>query len=227
MTGEEMEETQKPNPFIENEEQYGIIRLLDYGAPSYITFSKSYFGTLSDIEAFIQAIEQSAPSQDELAIIHAYEEFCSGNREVTIKTSFMNGQFFIPLQILHTARFSAAPYRWIHNNIWDCPNEMLCDRIETKHFWAYDGNLYWRFVKAQFKNLQMRDSSVPASCPVKDNFWGHPQTLVYDAPYTWTRLGERENCFKTLPHMEADYTNFSKNPTIDLTEVMNDVFGDG
>lgn len=46
---------------IMSDQQYYRILLDDYSAASFTSFDKAYFGTMSDLEGWIKAIEETIP----------------------------------------------------------------------------------------------------------------------------------------------------------------------
>ena len=54
------------------------IELDDYAKPSIVSFGKSYFGTMDDIEEFISKFDD----EDDNELVKAFEEYKNGNEDV-------------------------------------------------------------------------------------------------------------------------------------------------
>ena len=61
------------------------IELDDYAKPSIVSFGKSYFGTMDDIEEFISKFDEE---DDEL--VKAFREYINGNKDVEIDGRVVN-----------------------------------------------------------------------------------------------------------------------------------------
>ena len=133
--------------------QYYCLELDDYSAVSFCSFGKCYFGTLEDIRAFIDSLDQERPDshRELVSAFRAYEE---GRAEVTHHAAFQEVPLLTPVRLIHKETLVLEDYAWDHLNTWQCTYKMRCDRVETEHLWLeYEGRGF-RAMKATFKNLQ-------------------------------------------------------------------------
>jgi len=81
------------------EEQYYRIVLNDYAKPAFVTFDKSYYGTIQQVRSFVGAMEQDKRTKREHAqLIQAFREFELGNEIATHPVGFRDVQLMIPVR---------------------------------------------------------------------------------------------------------------------------------
>ena len=182
--------------------QYYCLELDDYSAVSFCSFGKCYFGTLEDIRAFIDSLDQEKPDshRELVSAFRAYEE---GRTEVTHHAAFQEVPLLTPVRLIHKETLVLEDYAWDHLNTWQCTYKMRCDRVETEHLWLeYEGRGF-RAMKANFKNLQ-HEGVLGGWIAIGYMLWGFPCVLQGDSERFWNVIAEPEKGFKTIEELEQE-----------------------
>ena len=176
------------------------IHLPDYSKPAFCTFTKRYFGTMKEINSFL----------DSLMI---EERKCIG------KLSFQ------PVPVLGTRTSNISDYAHEHKNIWSAPYKVHCDLLKSIHVWVKCDDKFFRCLKTQATNLQFSSELNPNMRPIKKMFWGFPHVIEYDDPVTFNQLYVIEKDFPSQFEAELDMRKFSSD--VNLSGFLDDIFGDG
>lgn len=205
--------------------QYYRLELDDCSAVSFCSFGKYYFGTLEDIRAFIDRLDQERPDfQRELvSAFRAYEE---GQTDVTHHAAFQEVPLLTPARLIHKETLVLEDYAWDHLNTWQCIYKMRCDRVETEHLWLVCGDHGFRAMKANFKSLQY-EGVLGEWITIGDMLWGFPCVLQRDSEHFRNVIAEPEKGFKNTAELEQDWEKFKKNPDPQFAAFCDDIFGDG
>ena len=82
------------------------IELDDYAKPSIVSFGKSYFGTMDDIEEFISKFDD----EDDNELVKAFEEYKNGNEDVEITVAFNKRRMIEEVKV-YASRISDKIYK--------------------------------------------------------------------------------------------------------------------
>jgi len=177
------------------------VEIPDYACPAFITWTQDLFGTLEDINAFLAA--------------HTEEQRKNlGDLRLTA----------VPIMGTRSARNS--DYKVEHLNVYGWPYIMHSKMVESVHVWLKYGDRYYRCIRARMEALCYSTPDLDDGLhPLKDHSWGYPHIIDYCSPYTFNRLYEVEKIFDTWEEAEKDMKSFTWE--INLTEVFNDILGDG
>lgn len=177
------------------------VELPDYACPAFVTLTKNFFGTLEDINAFLAA--------------HSEEQRTNlGDLKLTA----------VPIMGTRTAKNS--DYKVEHLNVYGWPYIMHSKMVESVHVWLKYDDRYYRCVRARMEALAYSTPEIDDGIhPLEGHSWGYPHLIEYVKPYTFNRLYEVEKSFDTWDEAEKDMKSFVWE--IDLTEVFNDILGDG
>ena len=130
-----------------------------------------------------------------------------------------------PVPIMGTRSARNRDYQVAHQNIYGFPYYMSSRMVESVHVWLKYDNRYYRCIRARMDRLHYSDELDDSLKPLHGIFWGFPHIIEYAEPYTYNRLFEKEKVFDTWEEAERDMKAFTCE--IVLTEVFNDIFGDG
>lgn len=208
-------------------EQYYRIMLNDYAKPAFVTFDKAYYGSLPQVRAFVEAlIQDERTKESQASLIQAFQEYESGNVEVTHPVCFHDVKLLTPVKCIGAKQFSLGPRRWDHINIWGFPNPLRYESVDVTFYWFSEKGSYCRCMTAQFQNLEM-ESLKGTWHPLADITWGHPHMVELEDTCTFNRLAVVECRFKKHIELLEDYRRFETPQEVDFTEFCNDIFGDG
>ena len=176
------------------------IHLPDYSKPVFCTFTKRYFGTMKEINSFLDSLMME-------------ERKCIG------KLSFQ------PVPVLGT-RFSVlSDFTFAHENTWGATYKVHCDLLKSIHVWVKCGDKFFRCMKTMATNLQFSSEFDPRMRPIKKMFWGFPHVIEYEDPITYNQLYVIEKDFSNQIDAEIDMLRFSSD--VNLSSFLEDIFGDG
>lgn len=176
------------------------INLPDYSKPAFCTFTKRYFGTMKEINSFLDSLMTE-------------ERKCIG------KLSFQ------PVPVLGTRTSAISDFTFDHKNIWGATYKVHCDLLKCVHVWVKCGDGFVRCLKTMATNLQFSSEFDPHLRPIKKMFWGFPHVIEYDDPVTFNQLYVIEKEFSSQFDVEHDMRKFSSD--VNLSGFLDDIFGDG
>lgn len=213
---------------IMSDQQYYRILLDDYSAASFTSFDKAYFGTMSDLEGWIKAIEvEKCFAERFSSLTKTFRAYQSGQHNITHNVAYQEVRFLDKVTLLYRESYTAEKLAWEHLNTWQWPYFMSCEKVESEHLWLRCKDRYYRCFMAKFYSLKY-GTDPNEQTPAGGMLWGFPEMLeVDDLPLMWNRLAEPEKDFKTLAEAQADWEAFRAAPNPDFSEFCNDIFGDG
>ena len=193
------------------------IELDDYAKPSIVSFGKSYFGTMDDIEEFISKFDEE---DDEL--VKAFQEYINGNKDVEITVAFNKRKMLEEVKVYGSKELVSGGFKWEHINIWGFPYYLRCEGLNSKHYWIKSHTDYYRIIKARFRKLQYKNTMDEWSDI--DSIWGYPHIIEFGMYNTLMVIEKR---FDTLKELKEDMKQFNSIKDMDFTSFCNDIFGDG
>ena len=209
------------------DEQYYRLRLDDYASPSFVSWEKSYFGTLRDIRNLVEALTLWRKDNDTLwELIDGFRAFDAGNHNVLHHVAYQEVLLLEPVKLLGSETDHIENYMWEHCNTWGCSYTMRCDSVETKHLWLKSKDGYHRAFKARFKNLQYEGISGMWHS-LDGGFWGFPMMIASDEGFQYNRLAVQERKFDNYRQAEKDRLEFAAAQNMDFSQFCNDIFGSG
>ena len=84
------------------------IELDDYAKPSIVSFGKSYFGTMDDIEEFISKFDD----EDDNELVKAFEEYKNGNEDVEITVAFNKRRKIEEVKVYGYKEINSNSFEW-------------------------------------------------------------------------------------------------------------------
>ena len=193
------------------------IELDDYAKPSIVSFGKSYFGTMDDIEEFISKFDEE---DDEL--VKAFREYINGNKDVEITVAFNKRKMLEEVKVYGSKELVSGGFKWEHINIWGFPYYLRCEGLNSKHYWIKSHTDYYRIIKARFRKLQYKNTMDEWSDI--DSIWGYPHIIEFGMYNTLMVIEKR---FDTLKELKEDMNQLNSIKDMDFTSFCNDIFGDG
>lgn len=209
-------------------EYYKII-LTDYASPGFSSHSKDYYGTFTDIEKFIKAIEINTNIEDDIdGLIAAMDKYKSGDYDCKHSVAYWEEKFVTPVKIIKKSFFTTVDFEWEHKNIWGCSYFMRAKALELEQILLKDGKRYLYCIRPKITNLTYTTDINDDKRWVLLNgmFWGFPETLTFDKIKNITR--------SRLYYIGSIYSNendalldFGRVDSIVLQAFCNDIFADG
>ena len=186
-----------------SDQQYYRILLDDYSAASFTSFDKAYFGTMSDLEGWIKAIEvEKCFAERFSSLTKTFRAYQSGQHNITHNVAYQEVRFLDKVTLLYRESYTAEKLAWEHLNTWQWPYFMSCEKVESEHLWLRCKD---RCFMAKFYSLKY-GTDPNEQTPAGGMLWGFPEMLeVDDLPLMWNRLAEPEKNFKTLAEAQADW----------------------
>ena len=209
-------------------EQYYSITLWDYALPSFVSGSTKYFGTLKDINAYINELKKLFTDND---TVTAFEEYINGNKDVQINVAYSNMPFVQSVELLFEAEFGGQQIKWTHKNVWDYDYNLRASAYQNRHIWIRIGeNQYLRCIKPILTNLEHENSFLANKWHPISSFCGQPGIIKITEKAEGEIIYEGmmyfiERAFDSLADVEEDYINFKGEA--EYKDFCNDIFGDG
>ena len=194
------------------------IELDDYAKPTIVSFGKSYFGTMDDIEEFISKFDD----EDDNELVKAFEEYKNGNEDVEITVAFNKRRMIEEVKVYGYKEINSNSFEWEHINIWGFPYYMRCDGLNSLHYWVKSSEGLFRIIKARFINLQYKN--LLGTWMDINSIWGFPHIIEFG---TYNTLMVIERKFETVKELKDDIKHFHSYENMDFTSFCNDIFGDG
>lgn len=119
---------------INKVEQYYRLTLDDYATPSFVSFTKDYFGTLSDIESFICAMKDGKHDHTYKQLSSALDAYKNGENNVAHTVAYNEVPFLVPVNLLEAVSYTMPSTEWKHINVWKCPYKMRFQSAEIQKF---------------------------------------------------------------------------------------------
>lgn len=218
-----------------NNEQYYSITLEDFATVSFVSGRKDYFGTLPELEKFINALKADLKKSDELFFtqtVSAFEKFKNGNENASHYAGNGEVRLITPAAVLDSVSYTLPAMEWEHLNIFKEPYKMRCSAAEIQHIWVKSDGKFYRTMTAKFTGLE-HDVRLLEDDPEQWNpfdnksFWGYPHIIEFEEPYVFNTLAVPEKRFKTEDELKADIEEFKKDPKPDFRAFCDDIFADG
>ena len=210
---------------INKSEQYYRLTLDDYATPSFVSFTKDYFGTLSDIENFICALKDDKHAQTYKQLSSALSAYKNGEKNVTHTVAYNEVSFLVPVNLLEAVSYTMQSTEWEHLNVWKCPYKIRFQSAEIQQFGFESDDKYIRAMKAKITDLKYEEyngSWINIGKP-----WGFPHIIEEESTCTYNWIAIADKGFDNKTEAEIDYEHFLSVQDTDFTEFCNYIFGDG
>lgn len=218
---------------MENEQYYSVA-LEDFATVSFVSGTKPYFGTLPEIEKFINSLK--ADRSDEpffMYTVSAFESFKNGNENASHYAGNGEVRLITPVTVYDSLSYTLAAVEWKHPNIFNEFYKMRCSAAEITNIWVKKDDEFYRAMKVKFTGLE-HDIRLLEDDPEHwepfyghGDLWGYPHIIEAEKPYTYGALAVPEKYFKTEEKLKADIDEFKKDPKPDFRAFCNDIFADG
>lgn len=91
-----------------SDQQYYRILLDDYSAASFTSFDKAYFGTMSDLEGWIKAIEvEKCFAERFSSLTKTFRAYQSGQHNITHNVAYQEVRFLDKVTLLYRESYTA------------------------------------------------------------------------------------------------------------------------
>lgn len=200
---------------------YYRVELDDPAIPSASSFSKSYFGPVSDIAAVMERMAQSGRYPD---TVQAFKAFQNGDTEATHSVCFHKEKLMNPCTLIYKEHFVLYDITWEHENVWEHTYCMAADHICVDQILLQDGEQYYRCIRATFSALERMSNINGNRRRVGPRIWGSREIMQYfcgDHSIALYVLEERYSDLDTaMAHM-------GKPDLLDYGRICDEIFGDG
>ena len=205
---------------------YGIT-LDDYFTPSFCSSTKTYFGSLDEIQAFIDSLEDT---EQYLKTKEAFKSYLEGNTKATHYIAYSEYKLMETAEVLAEEEIQLNKAAWEFLNVWRWPQFMEIDSGTVKKVLIKHGKTYLRAIKASVSGLRTADRpDAPKNewLELCGGFWGHPGIL------TVSDEGESYIVHSSLYLKEKEYATEQeaiekfRTDSVCLDCMCEDVFGDG
>jgi hypothetical protein len=217
-------------------EQYYSISLEDYAKPGFCSGWKEFFGTIDDVDGFIDELSKIEGHETTL---RAFLEVKKGNLEATHDIAYGTHRFMEPVETIAWNEIELDKTEWDHRNIYGWIYRMRIHKGKIINLLVKHGDKYIRCYKVIVSNLSYFDdfrfekelkegATDPGWRLLKDGFWGHPAVLnVYNkgrGMYIESRFFFTE---KVFDNRDDAMNNFKKSGLPNLGSFCDEIFGDG
>lgn len=203
------------------------LKLDDYSAASFTSFSKNYFGTLEQLKGLFDDIRSDKETAERFSdILSVFDRYLAGEKKLTHNVAYREVPFLVHAKVLGTATSELTDYKWTHFNTWELPYFMKCKKAESTHIWVSCHGEYLRCILTQFTNLKYGTDEKEYE-PLGGMIWGYPGQIQGKRGNLHNQLYVVEKVFKNKAEALADQANFATNPDPDFSTILDDVFGDG
>lgn len=203
------------------------LQLDDYAMPGFASSYKDYFGTLKDIEGFINAIrnDDERDSEHYKELISTFDRYTNGETELTHNVAYAERPFLVRAKCIAERRNVLTNYKWEHLNIWQWPYDMKCKVADCHHMWIVCHRKFLRCIQVEFTALKYKHLDGRWEHP--GMLWGYPHIIELEGKKTYNRLYVTEKHFKSRDELLADIELFDRQPDPNFKEFLNDIYGDG
>ena len=201
---------------------YGIT-LDDYFSPSFCSSTKTYFGYLDEIQAFIESLEDT---EQYLKTKEAFKHYLEGNTEATHSVAYSEYRLMETVELLAEEEIKLDKTAWEFLNVWRWPQFMEIDSGTVKKVLIKHEKTYLRAIKPSVNGLRTADRpDAPKNewLELCGGFWGHPGILVANENAVHSTLYMKEKEYTTK---KEALEKFHTDPVC-LDCMCEDVFGDG
>lgn len=163
-----------------SDQQYYRILLDDYSAASFTSFDKAYFGTMSDLEGWIKAIEvEKCFAERFSSLTKTFRAYQSGQHNITHNVAYQEVRFLDKVTLLYRESYTAEKLAWEHLNTWQWPYFMSCEKVESRHLWLRCKD---RTTDASWPSSTVSSmAQIPnEQTPAGGMLWGFPEMLEVD-----------------------------------------------
>lgn len=202
-------------------DKYYVIYLEDYSLPGFVDGYKKCFGTKDELLTFYINAKKKGISSLKLNALYAFVND-SKFQSILKYNDHMLGEKAI---VLGSQNVSINDKKWTHINTWNLDYKMKVDKCDISVLWIRHRRKYYRCIKPIFTNLCYTGDPRNDYVPVK-NFWGQPgyfsledETLSSSIYAIDKKFEDKQELLKDIENFEVDSINF--------TQVINEVFGDG
>ena len=205
---------------------YGI-NLEDYFTADFCSSAKTYYGSLDEIETFINSLWDTEQHQITKT---SFKQYLNGYSEVTHYIAYGQHRLIENTEVLAEEEIELFKTSWEFLNVWRWPQYMEIDGGTVKKVLIKHGKAYLRIIKATVQGLRTAaryDASNDEWLKLCNAFWGHPGMLIA------TVHGESYIVQSALYMKEKEYSTkkeamekFIAEP-ISLDCMCEDVFGNG
>ena len=200
------------------------IALPECAAPSFCSFSKIYVGEMDDLYRIINRYRRVLGYED---TVEAFDEYLMGNHQAAHRVAYAWQVILEPVEELACKEFHLGETAWEHLNIWGCPYKVRFNQADIERVAINYHGEHLLYCRAKMVDLCYEVEEGRHN--LDGGFWGNECVMdvisMPDGHYTVSNLlFIKESSYDTEELMMAVLADAS---TIQIKEIMNEVFGDG
>lgn len=202
-------------------QSYYRIELNDPAAPSFCSFSKPYYGILSDMAEVIASMKERCVYPD---TVDAFARYLEGGLDAEHYICYNKTKLLHPVELIAMERLEVDEAEWEHTNTWGSIYKMRAAKISVTQAVFKDGDDYCRCIRLEFVDVQYNSLRRDCWRDVGRNFWGNAGMM----------RGCGDKCSMTLfveeqraMEVDAVLSNLGDVSKLDYAKVCDEIFEDG
>lgn len=133
---------------------YYVIQLEDYTLPSYLPFSKTYYGTLDQIRQLIYLLASEEWTREYYtSTISAMDSFDFGNLAAVHDVAGHMERLLPPVGDLCRSAYLCGGAQWYYTDQYGCALPAKAELVDVEQVLLQDGDRYLRCGKFRFEGL--------------------------------------------------------------------------
>ena len=156
-------------------EQFYMIPLENYFSISFCSSIKNYFGTESDLEAFVKALRDIKHGDE---FIKAYSKFCAGDTDLLYSVGYTKRHLAEPVKMISSKTVEIKDTIHKFQNIHDCTYTHRVGSGTVKQAVFRHEEQFYHAIKPELHDVYLLDKFQDSKWDLLDDwFWGHPGIL--------------------------------------------------
>ena len=205
-------------------EQLFALKMLDCATPPYCTFSKTYIGSIQDIECVINRLRDIP---EHMETVEAFDSYLSGNLQAAHRVAYKKERILRPVKQIAKNEFHLEETIWEHINIWGFPYKMRFSHADIERAAIIIDGQNVLCCRARMHDLCYEAQN--QWYELIGGFWGNEWIMKVetqpDSHFSVRNdLYIEEDFFDSTEMMLESLADES---TINLGEIVNEIFGDG
>ena len=202
-------------------QSYYRIELNDPAVPSFCSFSKPYYGILSDMAEVIASMKERCVYPD---TVDAFARYLEGELDAEHYVCYIKTKLLHPVELIAMGRLEVNEAEWEHTNTWGAIYRMRAAKISVARAVFKDGEDYCRCIRPEFVDLQYNSFRRDCWRNVGCNFWGNTGMMRVCGDKCSTTLFVEEQRARELGAVLSNLGDVSK---LEYSKVCDEIFGAG
>lgn len=198
--------------------QIYVINFEDYATPGFASGTKKFFGTLSEIEHYIDYLKKDDGFED---TIKAFKDYKNGNKNAEHYIAYNKHLLMDEVKVLQSALYRKSKLNWVHKNVYGYDYYMKCDKVSAQRLVVEYKKIEYTIIRAKFVNLQYKGDLFPNEKykQLLYGFWGLPH-------FFGCTVENNKICLETNLWTVESYGNILREEP-NFSNICDEIFGDG